>query len=210
MRLYKLNDTVLNFKGNSSKLLGGLTSNSLDKPFNAFLNLHGRIIATVRQQRVSEDEYIIVTPYFVVDPLIKHLELYLKLNGTHIHESALKAYLDLDTAELLLKSQDFPSQVSEDDFILFRLEHNLPLLGVDYQPDEFILNIDEVTFVSFAKGCFLGQEPVAKVHNRSKPTRKLVVKFEDECADEENSKMTSKIMDPKRGRVKGFVFVKNN
>jgi len=80
---------------------------------------------------------------------------------------------------------------------------------VDYQADEFLLNIDESTYVSYTKGCFLGQEPVAKVHNRSKPTRKLVVMFEVECAPEEKPKMTSKIIDPISGRMQGFIFVKN-
>ncbi len=209
MRLYKLNDTVLSLKGNASKLLGGLTSNSLDKPFNAFLSLHGRIIATFRQQRISDDEYLIIIPNFVVDQLLKHLELYLKLNGTQVHESSLKAYVDVDTAGLVLKDEEVSAQVSEEEFTAFRLENYLPLLGVDYQQDEFLLNIDEATFVSFAKGCFLGQEPVAKVHNRSKPTRKLVIKFEDECTDEEKGKLTSKAADPTTGRMRGFVFVRN-
>ena len=152
---------------------------------------------------------MIIVPQIVVDTLLKHLERYAKINQTQIEISPLKAYLDLETKQLLLKEENLPQQVSEEEFMLFRVENNLPLLGVDYQPDEFILNIDEVTFVSFTKGCFLGQEPVAKVHNRSKPTRKLVVKFEDECSDEEKPKMTSKIKDPQTGRVKGFVFIKN-
>ncbi|MBP6344212.1 MAG: hypothetical protein KA403_09765, partial [Candidatus Omnitrophica bacterium] len=63
--------------------------------------------------------------------------------------------------------------------------------------------------VSYTKGCFLGQEPIAKVHNRSKPTWKLVVRPEDESSPEDQAKMTSKTRDPQSGKIIGFVFVKN-
>jgi folate-binding protein YgfZ len=87
----------------------------------------------------------------------------------------MKVYVDIDSGQWLFKSEDFPIQVSEQEFTQYRLQQNLPLQGIDYQPDEFILNVDSGQFVSFTKGCFLGQEPVAKVHNRSKPSKKLVV-----------------------------------
>ena len=50
---------------------------------------------------------------------------------------------------------------------------------------------------------------MAKVHNRSKPTWQLVVRYEDELSVEEQAKMTSKAVDPKTSRALGFVFVKN-
>ena len=209
MRLYKLNDTVLSIKGNAAKFLEGLSSNTLDQPFNAFLNQHGRIIATFRQQKLNDDECLIIVPSVVVEDLLKHLDRYAKISRTQIQVSPLKVYVDIETGKVQLKVEDVETQVTEAEFTLFRLKDNLPLLGVDYQVDDFILNIDEETFVSYTKGCFLGQEPVSKVHNRSKPTRKLVVKFEDECSEEEKDRMTSKLLDPQSGRVKGFIFVKN-
>ncbi len=209
MRLYKLSDTVLNIKGHATTFLGGLSSNGLDQSFNAFLNQHGRIVATFRQQKVSDDAFFIVVPSVAIESVLGHVDRYAKLSHTQIQSTPLKAYIDVDTGGLWLKAQDVPSQVSEEEFTLFRLQKNIPLLGVDYHADEFILNVNEDMYVSYTKGCFLGQEPVAKVHNRSKPTRKLVVKYEDECSDEEKAKMTSKILDPQTRRVKGFVFVGN-
>jgi hypothetical protein len=55
----------------------------------------------------------------------------------------------------------------------------------------------------------LGQEPISKVYNRSKPSWKLVVRFEDDCAPEEKGRMTSKMKDPETGKALGFVFVSN-
>ena len=103
-------------------------------------------------------------------------------------------------------SEPYINSVSQEEFVLFRLEHNIPLMGVDYQADEFILNINEYDYVSYTKGCFLGQEPVAKVHNRAHPSRKLIVQFEDQCSSEEAVRMTSKAIDAESGRLKGFIF----
>ncbi len=209
MRLHKLPDTVLSIKGNAAGFLNGITSNTLDAPRNAFLNQHGRIIATIRQQKISDEEFLISVPSFAVEGLLKHLERYVKLSHVRIDPATESIYVDMDSAQWVWTSEQASSSVSDDEFTLFRLGENLPLMGIDYMADEFILNVHENDYVSYTKGCFLGQEPVAKVHNRSKPTRRLIVAFEDQCLPEHAAKMTSKIADPVSGRRKGFVFVSN-
>lgn len=87
MRLYKLPDIILSIKGNASGFLNGITSNTLDAPLNAFLNQHGRIIATFRQQRISDDEFLICVPAMAKDNLLKHLERYVKLAHVSIDPS---------------------------------------------------------------------------------------------------------------------------
>jgi len=209
LRLYKLPDTVLSIKGSASQFLNGITSNTLDALLNAFLNQHGRIIATFRQQRISDDEFLISVPSIAVDNLLKHLERYAKLSRTKIEASPQSSYIDLDTTQTVWSASLHNNSVSDEEFILFRLDHSIPLMGVDYQADEFILNVHEHDYTSYTKGCFLGQEPVAKVHNRSKPSRKLMVSFADQCSPEEAAKMTSQVLDPKDRKFKGFVFVSN-
>jgi folate-binding protein YgfZ len=207
MRLYKLPDTVLSIKGNASGFLNGIASNTLEAPLNAFLNQHGRIIATFRQQKISGEEFLIGVPPMAVDDLLKHLERYVKLSHVNIGPSAQNVFIDVDTAQIIWTSQDHADSISDGEFTLFRLDHKIPLMGVDYQADEFILNVHEYDYVSYTKGCFLGQEPVAKVHNRAKPSRKLIVAFEDQYSSEDAAKMTSKVPDPTSGRIKGFLFV---
>jgi len=206
MRLYKLPDTVLSIKGNAGDFLNGITSNTLDAPLNAFLNQHGRIIATIRQQRISDDEYLVSVPSLAADSLLKHLERYAKLSRVSITPSAQSAGINLDTLQTVIVSKTIVNSISPEEFVLFRLEHNIPLMGVDYQADEFILNVHEVDYVSYTKGCFLGQEPVAKVHNRAHPVRQLVVQFEDQCTSQQAMAMTSRGPDPQSGRIKGFIF----
>ena len=208
MKIYQLESKVISFQNHPELFLNGLTSNDMTAPHNAFLNLHGRIIATFDQVKMSDDEIWIVVANSAVEPLAQHLDRYLKLGGVTMQKRDEKVYFDLDNAAQLVVSQnEYPSSVSEDEFRLFRLKNNIPLHCVDYT-DEMILNVG-YDFVSFTKGCYLGQEFVSKVHNRSKPTWKLVVKAEEECSEEEKAKLTSKVFDPQSGKALGFVFVKN-
>ncbi len=221
MRLYSLDKKALLLKGNPTQFLNGLTSNALDKPQNAFLNMHGRIIATFDGLRLSEDSFLIVVASKAVGALMTHVERYLKINRSTLTETVFNVYFDCDgdaplspgdqfiaqkQGRLIISEQVYGPTVSADEFTLFRLEHQLPLHTVDYQ-DEMLLNVHEYDFVSYTKGCFLGQEMVAKVHNRSRPTWALVVRYQDELTAEEQSKMTSVVINPANGRYLGFVFV---
>ena len=221
MKLYKLSKVVLQIKNNAAQFLQGLTSNDLDQPYNAFVNINGRIVATFDQLRLSDDEFIILVEERFVDGLLNHIDKFVKLSAVKIERLKKNIYFDLEGSaklqandhsipqkkgRLLITDQVFDVNVSQDEFTLFRLKNNIPVQGIDYT-DDFILNVSQ-DFVSFTKGCFLGQEPIAKVHHRSKPSWKLVGKYADECSEEETQKMTSKILDPKTSRWQGFVFVK--
>lgn len=224
MRLFRLDKIVLKISNNAGNFLNGLTTNTLDAAHNAFVNLHGRIIATFDQKKTGNDEFLIVTDGFAHDALMAHIQKFLMLNKTSAVKTDLKVYWDLEgvyqpqadesaiaqkSGQMVITPRDLQVTVSDDEFTRFRLEHAIPLFGIDYQKDDFLLNVDEYQFVSYTKGCFLGQEPIAKVHNRSKPTWKLMVRSQDELTPEEQLKMTSKVMDPAQGKPIGFVFVKN-
>lgn len=208
MRLYKLDDKVFTVKGNAAGFMKGISSNTLDAPLNAFLNQHGRIIATFRQRKLSDDEIWISVPDIAAQTLLGHLERYAKLSHTAILPGDLRSYMDTDTLQTVWDADEHPNALGEQQFTLLRLEQGIPLMGVDYHADEFILNVHELDYVSYVKGCFLGQEPVAKVHNRSVPSRRLQVLFEDQCSVQEAAAMTSKAKDPSSGRTKGFIFVR--
>jgi folate-binding protein YgfZ len=207
MKHILLNYVVIRISGNAEKLLTGLTANTLDARQNAFVNLHGRIIATFFQQKEGED-VLIAVPNAQKDTLLAHLDRYAKLNRSQLITTDLNVYMDMETKAVLFSKETFPA-VPDDEARLWRLENNLPLQGIDYQADEFLLNVHEHDYTSYTKGCFLGQEPIAKVHNRSKPSKKLIATYADELSAEDQAKMTSKITDPANGRTKGFVFVKN-
>ena len=222
MKLYCLNKIVLSIRNNAAQFLNGLASNTLDQPRNAFLTVHGRIVATFDQLKISDDEVWAVIEAPFKEDLLKHLGKYALLNKTVIEALNMHVYYDLEgsypvgddqkcipqkVGKLILSPNELQSNISDEESLKFRLRNNIPVHGIDYK-DELILNVDEHEFVSYTKGCFLGQEPVAKVHNRSKPSWKLVVRYEDELSDEEKAKMTSRFKEPS-GRTMGFVFVSN-
>src|SRR4029077_161313 len=63
---------------------------------------------------------------------------------------------------------------TEEDAEIVRVEHGRPRYGIDLDdsviPQEAGLN---ARAVSFTKGCYVGQETVARLHYRGKPNRHL-------------------------------------
>lgn len=225
MRIFEIDKTVVKLSGNIDHFFKGLTSNDLEAPFNAFLNQHGRTVATFDQLRLNANEFILLVESCMYERMFQHIEKFLALNKTRCERVIDKhVYFDLDNkieaqdndwifsqkeGRIIVTDDMYSENISEDEFIQFRLQNRIPRQGKDYD-DEMILNISETDFVSFTKGCFLGQEPVSKVHNRAKPTWRLDVKPEKECTEKELEKMTSRVYDDDFGCVRGFVFVKND
>lgn len=224
MKLYKLNKTVLSFKNNPIQFLSGITANTPDEPRNVFLNIHGRIIAVFDQAKINDDEFWIILQRSNVDALLEHIDRYIKLSQVDVQKLESHVYFGLDDHPdaiveatlvipqkkgcLIVTDKKLQTTVSDEEFTLFRLQNNIPMQGIDFN-DDFVLNIGEEEFVSFTKGCFLGQEPVSKVHNRSRPTWQLVVDYEDQCDEQAKQKMTSKVVAPDTKRMLGFVFKRN-
>ncbi len=221
MKLHTLsNKLVLRFENKACEFLKGFVSNALEAPRNAFLDVHGKIVAVFDQIVLNENEVLIVIERPFLGRLKKHLEKYLALGDTRLREEAYRVYFDLEggvrpeegafripqkVGALILSKNEHPADVSGEAFTLFRLKNNLPVQGIDYD-EEMLLNVGNEEFVSYTKGCYLGQEIIARVHYRSKPPKKLVVKVEADCGRDEAAAMTSKTLDPVSGKTLGFVF----
>jgi tRNA-modifying protein YgfZ len=54
-----------------------------------------------------------------------------------------------------------------------RIESGLPLYGVDVADDSFPFETPLARLIDYGKGCYLGQEPVARVKARGTPSRAL-------------------------------------
>jgi folate-binding protein YgfZ len=55
-----------------------------------------------------------------------------------------------------------------------RIDAGVPLWGVDYSPEDLILEFPHKDAISFHKGCYIGQEVVARATYRGKMTKSLV------------------------------------
>ena len=61
-----------------------------------------------------------------------------------------------------------------DTFTRLRVEQNRPAWGHELSPDRFPPEVGFVDAVSYDKGCYLGQEPLSRIHNRGKVNRVMV------------------------------------
>ncbi|MBI4051260.1 MAG: aminomethyl transferase family protein [Elusimicrobia bacterium] len=57
---------------------------------------------------------------------------------------------------------------------VLRVESGIPMVGVDTDADTFPLEVNLESAVSFTKGCYLGQEIIARIKNMGHVNRKLV------------------------------------
>jgi folate-binding protein YgfZ len=76
----------------------------------------------------------------------------------------------LRTALLEAGAVEIADQAAE----VLRVEQGIPRHGVDMGPDNLPGEAGIVErAVSFTKGCYVGQEPVARMHHRGRPNRHL-------------------------------------
>ena len=113
-------------------------------------------------------------------------------------------------AELL--DADLEPTLADDELERLRIEAARPIWGKEI--DDSILpaeaGLDE-THVSFTKGCYPGQEPIARLHNRGKVNRRLRV-LEVESADPDDElryegKTVGRVTSAVDGRALAFVRV---
>jgi folate-binding protein YgfZ len=65
-------------------------------------------------------------------------------------------------------------EVSDEAAEIVRVESGRPRLGLDMSPDHMPAEAGIVErAINFEKGCYIGQEPVARLHYRGKPNRTL-------------------------------------
>lgn len=213
---------MLRVTGAADALLKGYATNDTDKPETAFVDLKGRIVAIALVRRLSADECLLVIGSPYTERLTRHLGKYLPLLGVRIEpDPAYRVYLHLGGgaeetsevlvirhrgAETLVTRRELPANSTKAEYDLYRTSIGLAEQGEDFD-EEMLLNVYDTSHVSYTKGCFLGQEILARVHHRSRPPRRLAVLLRSSCAPEVAAGMTSAAADPSSGQVRGFVFV---
>lgn len=111
--------------------------------------------------------------------------------------------------------------ITEDLNETFRIENGLPLYGVDMDETTIVPEIDLPDLISYNKGCYIGQEIVARIYFRGHVAKKLTgLIFADENApvkpndeiktiDGKNAgKITSVTFSPKLGKKIALAFVR--
>lgn len=106
---------------------------------------------------------------------------FIKADSTYIarHDrtgsGGFDVYVSNDESELLASRLKEAGAVAGDAEVLnvARLEAGIPLEGVDVSEANILLEAGYEKAVSYTKGCYLGQEIIARIHWRGQPARQL-------------------------------------
>jgi len=180
----------------------------------------GRIVAPLRVVRESGDRFLLITEAELAEPVAGAL-LRARFNAKcEIQVKAYCGYLQLGPGEGVRNddygveafeswSEDEREAAAPAELEALRIEAGTPAWGKEL--DDSILpaeaGLDE-THVSFTKGCYPGQEPVARLHHRGHPNRGLRVLDIDAKPGDElvlEGKVVGRITSAVHGRALAYV-----
>jgi folate-binding protein YgfZ len=139
------------------------------------LTPRARVIAPLRVLRRRADDFLLSTEPELGDEVRTQLLRTRFAAKVEIEPEEHESWLVLGGGEIL-DERPPGAEVGEDELERWRIESGIPRWGREI--DERILpaeaGLDE-THVSFTKGCYPGQEPIARQRHRGKVNRKLRV-----------------------------------
>jgi folate-binding protein YgfZ len=175
------------------------------------LTAKARIIAPLRVLRRGDDDFLLSTEPELGERVRGELLRFRFAAKTEVEAEEHEAWLVLGGDEALDTRPD-GAEVGEDELEHWRIEAGIPRWGAEL--DETILpgeaGLTE-THVSFTKGCYPGQEPIARQHYRGKVNRRLrVLEVEAASPGDEirlGEKVVGRITSAAPGRALGYVRV---
>jgi tRNA-modifying protein YgfZ len=146
------------------------------------LTAKARIIAPLRVLRRGGDDFLLATEPELGERVRAELLRFRFAAKAEIEPEEHDAWLVLGGDEVLDSRPD-GAEVDAEELERWRIEAGIPRWGREL--DETILPAEAgltETHVSFTKGCYPGQEPIARQHHRGKVNRRLRV-LEVEAAE---------------------------
>lgn len=175
------------------------------------LTAKARIIAPLRVLRRGDDDFLLATEPELGERVLAELIRFRFAAKAEIEPEEHEAWLVLGGDEVL-DARPEGAEIGEDELERWRIEAAIPRWGREL--DETILPAEAgltETHVSFTKGCYPGQEPIARQHYRGKVNRKLRVLEVDAAhpGDEIRlgDKVVGRITSAVPGRALGYVRV---
>jgi folate-binding protein YgfZ len=134
-----------------------------------------RIIAPLRVLKRAPDDFLLLTEPELGDVVRTQLIRARFAAKVEIEPEQHESWLVLGGDEVL-DERPPGDDASEQDVERWRIESRIPRWG--YELDDSVLPAEaglEETHISFSKGCYPGQEPIARQHYRGKVNRRLRV-----------------------------------
>jgi folate-binding protein YgfZ len=139
------------------------------------LTAKARVIAPLRVLRRGEDNFLLSTEPELGETVRRELMRMRFAAKAEIEPEEHVAWLVLGEGEVL-DEQPAGEEASEEEFERWRIESGIPRWGAEI--DDRILPAEaglDKTHISFTKGCYPGQEPIARQRYRGKVNRRLRV-----------------------------------
>jgi folate-binding protein YgfZ len=178
------------------------------------LTAKARLIAPLRVLRRGPEDFLLVTEPELGETVRAQLLRMRFAAKVELQPEEHEAWLVLGGEEIV-DERPPGDEVSEEEFERWRIEAGMPRWGREL--DDRILPAEAgltETHVSFTKGCYPGQEPIARQHYRGKLNRRLrVLELEGEAAPEPESevvhgeKVVGRITSAVPGLALGYVRV---
>jgi folate-binding protein YgfZ len=158
----------------------------------AFPNAQGRLLAVVRVQKIG-DRFLIETEEatrekvfnnifrftfagdFFVEDLSKNLQFFSIQNSKLKIKNEDCIYFGNDVFVPLESSLDFSDavEISDELYEVLRIENGVPLYGIDMDEATIVPEIGLPDVISYKKGCYIGQEIIARIHFRGHIAKQL-------------------------------------
>ncbi len=134
-----------------------------------------RVIAPLRVVRRAEDDFLVLTEPELGETVRTHLQRVRLRAQAEIASEEHESWLVLGGEEVLDERPD-GEEIAADELERWRIESGIPRWAREI--DDRVLPAEAgltETHVSFTKGCYPGQEPIARQHYRGKLNRRLRV-----------------------------------
>ena len=173
------------------------------------LTAKARVIAPLVVLRRGADDFLLLTEPELGERVRAELTRFRFAAKAEIEPEQHESWLVLGGDELL-DERPAGEEIDEEQFDRWRVEAGIPRWGQEL--DESILPAEaglDHTHISFTKGCYPGQEPIARLHYRGHVNRRLrVLEVEsaspgDEVTHEE--KVVGRVTSAVRGRALAYV-----
>lgn len=123
--------------------------------------------------------------------------------------SGIGVFVPKDSAEGFigkLKEQN-AVEISDELYEILRIENGIPLYGVDMDDATIVPEIGLPEAISYNKGCYIGQEIIARIHFRGHIAKQLTgLIFEDDDSKIQPNDELKSLEDKNAGRVMSVTF----
>ncbi len=180
-------------------LAGDFKVADLSKDF-AFLSIQGKKMPEFEFE-MPEEKQIIETEF--------EGEKLIILNNADIGEKGFYFYVSKNSAEKFkTKMHELGvKSVSDQVFEVLRIEAGLPLYNVDMDDSTVVPEVNLENLISYNKGCYIGQEVIARIHFRGHVAKQLTgLIFEEIGAKVEIGDEIKSIDDKNAGKITSVAY----